>query len=134
MKVMSDPIALTADEICALVREYFVAYKLQDRKTIEQLIADKFSFTSPYDNALDRADYFRRCWPNSEHIRDYFIVRIVPEGDAAFVTYRAVSKHGLEFRNTEFFTFSGRQITCIEVYFGASFKDGSLYKRRMAGG
>src|SRR5688572_18322604 len=45
-----------------LVRRCFAAYRAKDRAAIEQLIAKDFRFTSPYDDHIDRAAYFARCW------------------------------------------------------------------------
>jgi len=49
----------------AIARACLQAYADKDRATIEALIDDDFHFTSPLDNALDRATYFKICWPNS---------------------------------------------------------------------
>ena len=44
--------------ITDLVRRVFHAYQTADRSEIEPLLADDFTFTSPYDDHLDRAAYF----------------------------------------------------------------------------
>ena len=44
-----------------IIRSYFAAYKAKDRKRVEKLLSDDFSFTSPYDDAIDKAAYFDRC-------------------------------------------------------------------------
>ena len=112
-----------------LVRSMFAAFNAKDRRTAERLLADAFTFTSPYDDAIDRAAYFERCWPNAELILKHDIERIFVEGDEAFVTYTCVNRDGTEFRNTEFFTFDGDRISSVSVYFGASYKDGSFVKQ-----
>ena len=106
------------------LRGLFDAYKRRDRAALEQLLADDFRFTSPYDHNIDRATYFERCWPTSVLIREQVIERVVVAGDEAFVTYRASMQEGVKFRNTEFFTFHGDRIKSVDVYFGATFKDG----------
>jgi ketosteroid isomerase-like protein len=111
-----------------IIRRMFAAFNAKDRRTAEELLADDFSFTSPYDDAIDKAAYFERCWPNSDLIKTHVIERIFVEGDAAFVTYKAVTHAGGEFRNTEFFTFDGDRIASVSVYFGASYKDGAFVK------
>jgi hypothetical protein len=35
-----------------------------------------------------------------------------------------------EFRNTEFFVFAGDRIKSIDVYFGASYRDGAFVKQK----
>jgi ketosteroid isomerase-like protein len=44
-----------------MVRNVFEAYRTKDRGLIEGLLAENFTFTSPYDDAIDRDEYFRRC-------------------------------------------------------------------------
>lgn len=113
-----------------IIRRYFDAYKTKNRREVESLLAAGFTFTSPYDDAIDRATYFERCWPNSEHRGETILERIVAEGSGVFVTYLAVTNDGTEFRNTEFFVFAGDQISNVDVYFGASYKDGSFQKQQ----
>ena len=55
-----------------LIRGYFAAYGSGDRKVIEDGFADDFTFTSPYDDAIDKATYFERCWPNNERMTTTF--------------------------------------------------------------
>jgi hypothetical protein len=47
-----------SDIICAI----FAAYRVNDRNTVEAVLTEDFRFTSPYDDALDKATYFERCW------------------------------------------------------------------------
>ena len=48
-----------------IARACLRAYVDKDRAAIEALLDDDFHFTSPIDNALDRATYLQVCWPNS---------------------------------------------------------------------
>lgn len=112
-----------------LVRRCFDAYKTKDRRALEDLFAADFTFTSPYDDAIDKAAYFERCWPVSiERIKGHVLERIFEQGDEAFVTYQCLTKKGDEFRNTEFFVFAGEKVKHIDVYFGASYRDGVFVK------
>jgi ketosteroid isomerase-like protein len=108
----------------SLIRSYFDAYKRKDREFIENALTDDFTFTSPYDDAIDKATYFERCWPNSETIREYEIEKIFEEGEEAFALYRAATTDGKEFRNTEFFRFRGDRLASVEVFFGATYRHG----------
>ncbi len=49
------------------------------------------------------------CWRGTDWIERHELERIFVKGDDAFVTYKCVAKGGKSFRNTEFFTFEGRQ-------------------------
>jgi ketosteroid isomerase-like protein len=113
-------------KLTALVHAYFGAYESENRAVAETLLADDFTFTSPNDDAIDRATYFERCWPNSDIQRDQQIEKIVVEGDKAFVTYLCSSAGGKSFRNTEFLTFVDGRIASVNVYFGPAYQDGVL--------
>ena len=76
------------------VRSLFTAYKTKDRPLIEDLLSDDFTFTSPYDDAIDKAAYFERCWPTSDLFRSHELVRIMEEGDDVFVLYDCVMRDG----------------------------------------
>jgi ketosteroid isomerase-like protein len=107
-----------------IIRAVFAAYLSNDREVVEDAFTDDFHFTSPYDNAIDKAAYFERCWRNSDWIERHEIEKIFVEGGAAFVTYKCIAKDGKSFQNTEFFTFEGDEIRRIDVYFGASYANG----------
>ncbi len=113
-----------------IIRSLFAAYKSKERKIVEELLTDDFTFTSPYDDAIDRATYFERCWPNSERIKTHLLEKIFVEGDEAFVLYKCITNEGNEFRNTEFFEFDGDKIKSVNVYFGANYKDGAFVKEQ----
>jgi hypothetical protein len=68
-------------DIEALVRKSYACYPARDRQTHETLIAPDFHFTSPYDDRIDRAEYFRRCWPNCETIKSIEIDKVFVQGN-----------------------------------------------------
>jgi ketosteroid isomerase-like protein len=117
-----------SDSKSDIVRAVFAAYRANDRKAVEDALTEGFHFTSPYDDEIDKATYFERCWRTSDWIERHDLERIFVEGDAAFVTYRCVAKGGKSFRNTEFFTFDGDKVRRIDVYFGASYENGAFVK------
>jgi ketosteroid isomerase-like protein len=112
-----------------IIRRLFEAYRLKDRSLLDGLLADDFRFTSPYDDAIDKAAYFERCWPASVRIRDNTVERIFEQDDNAFVTYRCTAADGRIFRNTEFFLFENGQVKSVDVYFGATYKDGAFVRQ-----
>ena len=112
-----------------VVRSVFAAYQSRDRGVVEHLLSDDFTFTSPYDDAIDRSTYFERCWPSSERIRTFDVERIFEQGTGAFVTYRIINDDGREFRNTEFHSFDGDKIRSVDVYFGACYQNGAFVKQ-----
>jgi ketosteroid isomerase-like protein len=101
-----------------LARAAYGAYESGDRRVIEELLTDDFTFYSPADPGIDRATYFERCWPNSELIESFEFKRLVEAGDEVIVTYESKKTDGNRFRNTEVLTFEGDKICTTEVYFG----------------
>jgi ketosteroid isomerase-like protein len=101
-----------------LARDAYGAYESGDRRVIEELLTDDFTFYSPPDPGIDRAAYFERCWPNSARIASFEFKRLLDAGDEVVVTYEATKPDGKRFRNTEVLTFRGDRICKTEVYFG----------------
>lgn len=116
-----------------IIRGLFEAYRTKNREAAEKILAEDFTFTSPYDDAIDRATYFARCWPTSEYIQSQVVNKIFVEGDEAFVRYTATAKDGKEFSNTEFFKFAGDKIASVNVYFGASYMNGTFLPQPLSG-
>lgn len=99
-------------------RAIYQAFVDKDRDVIEGLIGDPFSFTSPYDDHIDRATYFERCWANADKIGGMNIRHLQADGDEVFVLYEVESKEGPVFRNTEFLRFRNGKLAEVEVFFG----------------
>jgi ketosteroid isomerase-like protein len=112
-----------------IIRGIFAAYLSNDRGFVENALADDFRFTSPYDDRLDKATYFERCWKNSDWIERHELERILVDGEEAFVTYKCTAKGGKSFRNTEFLVFAGDKVKSIDVYFGAAYQDGVFVRQ-----
>ncbi|TMJ21857.1 MAG: DUF4440 domain-containing protein [Alphaproteobacteria bacterium] len=120
---------MASTDRAATIRAIFVAYMANDRKVVEDVLAEDFRFTSPYDDQIDKKTYFERCWKNSDWIERHELEKIFVEGDEAFVTYKCTARGGKSFRNTEFFVFAGDKVRRIDVYFGASYQDGAFVKQ-----
>ncbi len=103
-----------------LVRQCFSAFLAGDRKTLDGLLSDDFTFTSPRDDHLSKAQYFERCFPHGDQFQSHRIEQICEAGDEAFVRYLAELRDGTKFRNTEYFRIEGSKIKEIAVYFGAN--------------
>lgn len=110
------PNTTSPSTIAELARRCFETYQTKDRATLEQLLTDDFRFTSPYDDHIDRATYFERCWPNAGTYDQLDIEHVVVQGDRAWVTYTGHGKRW--FRNTEILRFVDEQIAEVEVFFG----------------
>jgi ketosteroid isomerase-like protein len=101
-----------------IIRSYYAAYPSKDRAAIEAVVDADFSFTSPYDDHIDRNRYFERCWPNCEQHKAVRIEKIVEDGDEAFVLYHLELESGAAFRNVELLRLRNGKIREVEVYFG----------------
>jgi len=106
------PNALTVARAC------LQAYVEKDRAAIEALLDEDFHFTSPIDNALDRATYMRVCWPNSSSTASFDYIYEGADGDRAFIVYEARTSKGSRFRNCEVYTVRNGKLLSTEVYFG----------------
>jgi ketosteroid isomerase-like protein len=121
---------MSIGKVADLVRKYYGAYESKDRKVVEGLLSKDFSFTSPYDDHIDRATYFKKCWPNSENIRAFHIETLFENDTEAMVHYELEPKSGAAFRNTEHFRFEGDKIKEIEVFFGSLPKGDAIAQPR----
>ena len=110
----------------AIVRAQYEAFRDRRRGDSEALLAPDFTFTSPYDDAISRDAFFERCWPPGDQFTDFRIERVTPDADGAYITYRATTDDGAEFRNSEYLTVSDGQIHSAEVYFGPSYCGGAF--------
>jgi ketosteroid isomerase-like protein len=102
-----------------IIRACYRAYETKERRVIEDLLAEDFTFTSPDDIGIDKATYFERCWPNSETMKAINVEKIFENGNEAFARYEAELTTGETFRNTEFFRIEGGKVKEVQVYYGA---------------
>lgn len=120
--------AMTADHMRRALAAAYGAYENDDREALENVIAEDFTFTSPYDNAIDREVYFQRCWPNHNTTVSMMVERVFIDGDGAYVTYVGTNTSGRSFRNTEYMPFRGGKIASVQVYFGPEYSDSDMLK------
>lgn len=102
----------------AIARACLQAYVDKDRDAIEALLDNDFHFTSPIDNALDRATYFKVCWPNSTMMARFNNIYEFEKGNQAFIVHEARTSTGKHFRNSEVYTVRAGKLVATEVYFG----------------
>jgi len=104
-----------------LARRLYATFIAGDRPAMEALLADDFTFTSPQDDHIDKSEYFVRCWPHRDQLRNLQIETLFAEENAAFVRYSAERvADGVRFRNTEYVVCEGGRVKSVEVYFGAT--------------
>ena len=118
------------DDKEAIVRAQFEAFRDRRREDSEALLAADFTFTSPYDDAISRDEFFARCWPPGDHFIEFRIERITADLAGAYITYLITTETGTQFRNTEYLTVADGQIHSADVYFGASYADGKFVAKK----
>jgi len=101
-----------------LVRRFYATYHSADRDAIEKLLSHDFRFTSPYDDAIDRATYFERCWSHAGTFAYLDVKELLIEGDTCFVLYEGAAANGSRFHNTERLQLENGRIRSVEVFFG----------------
>lgn len=99
------------------VKRALQAYVDKDRAAIENVIAEEYRFTSPVDNALDRATYFARCWPGSEVMTEVDVLHGTEDGELAWIAYESTMA-GKRFRNAELHRVRDGRIVETQVFFG----------------
>lgn len=102
----------------AIARACLQAYVDKDQAAIEALLHEDFHFTSPIDNAIDRATYLKICWPNCVRFGRFDAVFELEKGDRACIVYEAQTTTGKRFRNCEVYVVRDGQLLATEVYFG----------------
>lgn len=100
-----------------LIRKIFSAWQTRDWDFVESALADGFTFTSPYDDHIDKEEYRQKCWNSVKEIGAFEVATIIVKRDEAFVRYRG-QVNGTSVQNTEHFTFQDGKIKEITVFFG----------------
>ena len=101
-----------------LIRGYYAAYEKKDWGMLESTLADGFTFSSPINDHISLKEYKEKCWPNCYKCKKFEVVKLIANGDEAFVTYNGSTTDGKMFRNTEYFTFKDGKIKSNECFFG----------------
>jgi len=107
-----------------IIRDMYDAFRRRDRAVVDAILTDDFRFTSPYDDAIDKASWWERCWPNGDKFLEFQIKCIAEQGREAFVQYEVTTYDSKRFNNVELFTFDDERVVRVEVYFGASYQGG----------
>jgi ketosteroid isomerase-like protein len=106
------------ENIAELARGYYRTYQAADREGMEALLAEDFTFTSPWDDHISRAAYFGHCWPHAGSFRFREPLKVFVDGNEAVVLYETEAKPGGTFHNAELLRFGGGRIRSIDVFFG----------------
>ena len=101
-----------------MIRMAFDAYIRKDRTLIESLLSDDFHFMSPYDDHIDREEYFKHCWPDSEKIQSINVISVGLSDEEVLSHYEVEMKDGSYFKKVDSFIIRDGMIVNQEAYFG----------------
>jgi ketosteroid isomerase-like protein len=106
-----------------IVRRYYSGWEKKNWPTLDLLLADNFTFTSPNnDDHINKSAFRTRCWDSQiDFIERFELESVIGTGDQAFVKYLGRTKNGKSFRNVEYFRIGDEKIESIECYFGGQF-------------
>lgn len=116
-------------DLIAKTKGYYRAYERHDPDAVARELADGFTFTSPFDDAIDREHYFRRCWPpkpeNGAPLHQKFdFIAMTQDGDRVLTVYECTMRRpnavhpDMHFRNAEMHTFEAGKLKSVTVFFG----------------
>lgn len=101
------------------VRELQAAFDAQDADAADRLVADDFTFTSPQDDHLDKAEWMRVCFPTAEHFGSRTMLAVQQLGDDVVAYYEyEVAESGERYRNVEVLRVRDGQVVQTRVFFG----------------
>ena len=102
-----------------LVHALYSAYESNDRE-LAVASRGRLHVQQPAGPSSRPEQYFERCWPNSQMIRQLRFLTVLEQDGEVFVTYELDKTDGTRGRNTEFFIVNDDKITKTDVYFGPS--------------
>lgn len=97
---------------------YYSAFEKKDWNMIQPVLADGFTFSSPLDDHISVAAFKERCWPNAYKIKRFDVVKVIENGDDAFVITNGYTTEGKLFRNGDCFKLKDGKIVAYECFFG----------------
>lgn len=102
-----------------VVRGLLAAYLAQDERRARTLVDERFRFTSPQDDHIDRAAYFERCFPTADRVARQDLLQLVEaEPGLVLVRYEYELRTGGIFQNMEAITVRDGRVVEAQVYFG----------------
>jgi ketosteroid isomerase-like protein len=101
-----------------VVKAYYTAFEKKDWNSLQQILADGFTFSSPLDDHISEEVFKERCWPNAYKIKRIDVDKVVVNGDEAVVITNSWTTEGKLFRNSDYFKLKDGKISSYECFFG----------------
>lgn len=100
------------------IKAWYGAFEKKDWKSIQGILGDGFTFSSPQDDHIDAKAFKERCWPNAYKIKRFVVDKLVIDGDIAFVITNGWTTDGKLFRNSDCFKLKNGKVSADECFFG----------------
>ena len=97
-----------------IIKAYYTAFEKKDWNSMQRILADGFTFSSPLDDHINVKAFKERCWPNAYKIKRFEMDKFVVNGDEAFVITNGWTTDGKLFRNGEYFKLKDGKISAYE--------------------
>jgi ketosteroid isomerase-like protein len=103
------------------IRNYYAAWEKKDWGSLDSLLTNNFTFSSPVDDHISKSSYKTGCWDTQAKLIERFdLVRVIASGTDGFVMYVCHTKAGRMFHNVEYFRFTDGKVQAVECYFGTA--------------
>jgi len=101
------------------IRKYYAAWETKYWHSIDILLADDFTFSSPLDDHISRTAFKAACWDTQVAYIDRFdLKQVVGADNEALVMYVCHTTNGKTFRNVEYFQLRDHKVEAVECFFG----------------
>lgn len=100
------------------IKAWYSAFEKKDWNSMQQILADGFTFSSPLDDHIDIKAFKERCWPNAYKIKRVDVDKFIINGDLAVVISNGWTTEGKLFRNSDYFQLKNGKISAFECFFG----------------
>ncbi|HUB62393.1 MAG TPA: nuclear transport factor 2 family protein [Puia sp.] len=100
------------------IKAWYSAFEKKDWNSMQLVLADGFTFSSPLDDHINIGKFKERCWPNAYNIKRFDVEDLVINGDNAFVVTNGWTNSGKLFRNCDCFKLKDGKIRAYECFFG----------------
>jgi SnoaL-like domain len=102
-----------------LARKYYGDWEKKDWHSLDLLLTDDFTFSSPVDDHISKSAYKTGCWDTQIAYTGRFdLTHVFATGNEALVMYVGHTSNGKTFQNVEYLQFKGEQVQAVKCYFG----------------
>jgi hypothetical protein len=102
-----------------MIRSYYFGWEKKHWNTVESVLADDFTFTSPNnDDHINKRAFKDRCWVTADWIDTIKMECVIVRGDDGFAKYLLTTTAKKSLRKHRVFPFKDEKVSAIEVYFG----------------